>query len=138
MDSRRRLRDESGIVGAWLLQVLVGLALVGVVLYDAGSIVINFLSLQGTADEIAIDVATDLGREAQPNLECARRSPVPECRVIQDVAREKGVKIVTARFDADGAFHVEVRNTADTLIVGRIGAIEDWATATASAEADTN
>ena len=134
------LRDERGIVVSWLLRVLVGLAIAGVIMFDAGSIVVNFFSLDGTADEVAVAVTTDLftGTDPTPNLECKRRLNVPVCRQIYEVASDKGVRIVSARFDQQGVFHVELRRTADTLIVGRIGAIEDWATATASASSATN
>ncbi len=132
--------DERGLVVAWLVRVVLGLAILGVVLFDAGSIVVNFFSLDGTADEVAVAVATDLatGVDAVPNLECNRRSRDPLCRKAYLTAREKGVRITSARFDQDGVFHVELKRTADTLIVERIGPIEDWGTATASAQADTN
>lgn len=133
-------RAEHGVVVSWLLRVLVGLALVAVLLFDFGSIVVNFFTLDSVAAEVATAVTADLftGTEPTPNLECKRRLNVPVCRGIYEIARGKGVKIVSARFDQQGAFHVELKRTADTLIVGRIGAIEDWATATASAESDTN
>lgn len=140
MSIRALASDERGIVVAWLLRVLVGIAIAGVVLFDGGSIVVNFFSLDGTADELAAEVATDLasGVEPVPNLQCNRRSRDPLCEKAYRAAREKGVRIKSAHFDAEGVFHVELKRTADTLIVGRIGAIEDWATATASAQADTN
>lgn len=140
MELLRSDRSESGVVVAWLVQLLVGLALVGVVLFDAGAIVVNFFTVDGTADEVALSVAADVaaGRDPVPNLECTRRSAVPVCREAYAAARGKDVRIVSASFDQQGVFHVEVRRTADTILVGRIGAIEDWATATASARADTN
>jgi hypothetical protein len=133
-------RDESGLVVSWLVRVLVGLALLGVALFDAGSIVVNFFSLDSATDEVALEVVTRIGSGAEviPNRECTRRAVDPTCTAVYDVAREKGVRVVSARFDQDGVFHVETRRTAETLIVGRIGPIEDWATATASARADTN
>lgn len=134
------LRDESGIVVAWLLRVVIGLALVGVVVFDAGAIAINFFSLDGAADEVAVEVSTDLatGADVTPNLKCRRRSADPACRVVYEVAREKGVRVVSAHFDQEGIFHVELERTADTLIVQHIDAIADWAKASASAQADTN
>lgn len=140
VDLRAFGRDESGIVFAWLARLVVGLALMGVVLFDGGSIVVNYFSLDSATDEVALEVVTRMGSGAEiiPNRDCTRRAVDPTCRAVYDVAREKGVRIVSARFDAEGVFHVETRRTADTLIVGRIGAIEDWATATASARADTN
>lgn len=132
--------DERGLVVSWLVRVLLGLAILGVVLFDAGSIVVNFFSLDGTADEVAVAVVTDLavGVDPVPNLQCNRRSSDALCRKAYDTARARGVRITSAHFDQQGVFHVELKRTADTLIVGRIGAIEDWATATASAQADTN
>lgn len=133
-------RDERGLVVSWLVRLLAGLALTAVVLFDAGSIAINYFSVNDSAEAVATAVTTDLasGVEATPNLSCVRRSSSPLCRQAYALAREKGVKIVSAHFDQRGTFHVEVRKTADTLVVGRIGAIEGWAKATATASADTN
>lgn len=141
MDLSTWARDERGLVLAWLVRIAVGLALLAVVVFDAGAIVVNFFSVDSAADEVALAVAADVvggGRDAVPNLRCRPRSADPTCREVYAVARDKGVEVVSASFDADGVFHVEVRRTAETLVVGRIGPIEDWATATAGAQADTN
>lgn len=140
MDLEAFRRDERGIVTGWIVRIVVGLALLGVVLFDAGAIVVNYFSVDSAADEVALDVVARIGsgEEVIPNRECMRRAVDSTCRAVYDVAREKDIRIVSARFDADGVFHVTARRTADTLLVGRIGAIEDWATATASAQADTN
>lgn len=134
-------RDERGIVVSWLVRILLSIALAGVVLFDVGSIVVNFFSVHDTAQSVAASVTTDLasgGIDAVPNLECVRRLRAPACRRAYAVARDEGVEILSASFDERGRFHVEVRKTAGTVIVGRISAIESWATATASASADTN
>ncbi len=139
VSARSFTSDERGLVLAWLVRIVLVLALVGVVLFDAGAIVVNFFTLDGTADEVALSVSAEIatGAIAVPNLECTRTSPQPACRAVYDVGREEDVRIVSASFDQEGVFHVELRRTADTLIVGRIGPIEDWATATASARANT-
>jgi hypothetical protein len=133
-------RDESGVVISWLVRILLGLALLGVVVFDAGAIAVNYFSVEETADEVALAVSTALkmGTPAVPNLECNRRSTVPACAAVYDIAREHDVRIVSARFDQQGTFYVHLRSTARTLIVRRIGAIEGWGKATASAEAATN
>ncbi len=140
VDLRAIHRDERGLVVSWVVRIVLTLAVVGVVLFDAGSIVVNYFAVNESAEEVAVTVTTDLasGVDAVPNLQCARRSRDALCRQAYDVARENGVKIVSAHFDQRGVFHVEVRKTAETVIVGRIGAIEDWATATASADAGTD
>lgn len=134
------VRDERGIVVSWLLRVVVALALAGVVLFDAGSIVVNFFSVDSAADELALEVVTQVGSGAEvvPNRDCTRRAIDPTCKAVYAVAKDKGIRIVSARFDQEGVFHVETRRTAKTLIVRHIGAISDWATARASAQADTN
>ena len=140
VDPRAFGRDETGIVFAWLARVVVGLALAGVVLFDAGSIVVNFFSLDGATDEVALEVVTQVGSGAEvvPNLDCTRRAVDPTCKAVYEVARASDVRIVSARFDQEGVFHVETKRTAKTLLVGRIDAIEDWATATASAKASAD
>ena len=133
-------RDESGIVVAWLVRIVIGLALTGVVMFDAGSIVVNFFTLDGVADEVALQVSSDLatGTDPVPNLECQRRSRVPACVAVYEAARAADVRVVSASFDQEGVFHLELKRKAKTLLVSRIGAIEDWGVATASTQADTN
>ena len=140
MFANRLIRDESGLVVAWLVRILIVLALLGVVLFDAGAIAVNFFTLDGTADEVAVQVSAEAatGAEAIPNLECNRRSRVPACELAYSVAKEHGVRVVSASYDQQGVFHVKLRRTADTLIVGRIGAIEDWGVATATSQAGTD
>ena len=141
MDLSTWARAERGIVVAWLLRIVVGLAVLAVILFDGGAIVVNFFSVDSAADEVALAVAADVvgsGRDPVPNLTCQRTAPDPTCRQVFEIARDKDVRVVSATFDGDGVFHIEVRRTAKTLVVGRIGAIEDWAKATASAQADTN
>lgn len=140
MDLRTLHRDERGIVISWLVRILLVLALLGVVVFEAGAIAVNYFSVEETADEVALAVSTALktGTPVVPNLECNRRSTVPACAEVYAIARRHGVRIVSARFDQEGVFHVQLRSTADTLLVHRVGATEDWGKATASAEAATN
>lgn len=125
---------------SWLVRILVVIALVGIVLFDAGAIAVNFFTLDGTADEVAVQVTAEVatGAEVIPNLQCDRRSRVPACAVAYRVAKEHDVRVVSASYDQEGVFHVTLRRTAETLVVGRISAIEDWAKASASARAATN
>lgn len=140
MDPGRFCRDEQGLVVSWLVRILVGIALVGIVLFDAGAIAVNFFTLDGTADEVAVEVTAEVaaGAPVTPNLQCDRRSRVPACVTAYRVAKDYDVRVVSASYDQEGVFHVTLRRTAETLIVGRINAIEDWAKASASARAATN
>ncbi len=140
MDLRQLHLDERGLVVSWLVRILVGVALAGVVLFDVGAIVVNYFTVNEAASEVAKAAVLDRasGGGGAPNLECQRRSGHPVCQNVYRVAKEKGVKVVSAHFDQQAVFQVEIRSTADTLIVGRIDAIADWANATASAEARAN
>jgi hypothetical protein len=123
--------NERGVIADWLVKVVVGIGLTGVVLFDAGSIVINFFGLDSVASEVAVDVSTQVGAgglDTQRQIEAAAGQ----------VAEAKGAKLVSAHVDAEGVLHVKVKRVATTIVVGRIGAIKQWARATAEGSSSTN
>lgn len=132
--------DERGLVLSWLLRILAGLAVTGLILFDVGAILVNYFTLDSVADEIALSVGTFAGEATvvAPNTTCTRRSPVPICREAAELARVAGARLIDATFDAEGNVTIRVRRTADTLMVSRIGVIEGWGVARASARASTN
>lgn len=120
--------DERGIIVSWLVKLAIAFALVAVLVFDGGSIVINFFTLDSTADEIAIQLTTgDLGRTLnQATLE----------REAEALAKQAGARLVELRIEGNLVF-VTLRRRADTLVVGRIGPIKDWARATAEGQSGT-
>ena len=120
--------DERGIIVSWLAKLAVAFALVAVLVFDGGSIVINFFTLDSTADEIAIKLTTgDLGRTlTQSALE-------QEAEIL---AKEAGARLVEVRLE-NNIVYITLRRRADTLVVGRIGPIKDWARATAEGQSGT-
>lgn len=129
MQMNERLRhiraDERGLIVGWLGKLAIGFVIIGVLLFDGGSIVINFFTLDSTADEIAIKLTT--GVSAQELSEVRLRPQAEE------LAKEAGARLVDLRIEGNLVF-VTLRRRADTLVVGRIGPIKDWARATAEGQ----
>ena len=126
------MRDERGVVISWLVKLLLGLAVFGVILFDAGSIIVNFFGLDSAADEIAVAVSTSVrSGEIAPNDRSSLETATKE------LAKEAKAKLVSVNVDQDGVLHVRLKRTAKTLIVGRIGPIKKWAKATADGRAGT-
>lgn len=125
-------RDERGIIASWFARIAITTAVVGVILFDAGSIAVNFFGLDATADDIAVkvsNVAKGLSEGATATtLEAEARA----------LAKEADARLVEFEYDAVGhQITLTIRRKADTLIVSRIGALEDWGKATAESEAAT-
>jgi hypothetical protein len=126
------MKDDRGIVINWLVKILVALAIGGVILYDAGSIAVNFFGLDGAADEIANMLATDVtsGKfniQDETTLKLEARKE----------ARKRDAKLTKFEVDAEGSIHVRLKRVAETLVISRISPIEDWGKSTAEGEAST-
>src|SRR5687768_2607592 len=93
MDNRlQRIRaDERGIIVGWLGKLAIGFAVVAVLLFDGGSILINFFTLDSTADEIAIKLTTGLTFQG---LSEERLKPQAE-----ELAKEVGARLIDLRVE---------------------------------------
>jgi hypothetical protein len=132
-------RNEQGIIADWLVKLVIGMALFGVILFDVGAILVNFFTLDSAADDVAVAVSTDVGagednqftdQEIFKMVKEVIASPdngVQDARVLR---RGTGI-------DDEGTITIRLRRVADTLVVGRIGAIEEWAKATTNGRAGT-
>lgn len=125
------MRNERGIIADWLIKLVVGFVVVGVILFDGGSILVNFFTLDNSADSIAVSVSTSIagGRDVPATVH------EEEAR---ELAQEEGARLVGFEIDRENrVVRVTLRRRADTLVVGRIGWISDWARATAEGQAGT-
>jgi hypothetical protein len=125
------LRDERGILVSWLVRLLLGLAVAGLVLFEVGAIAVNTFTLSSTASDIAVAVSTTAASSgaAGPN----EGQLLSEAK---ELAKEAGARLVTLEVDrTDRVVHVTLRRRADTLIVQRFSAIEGWGRATAEGQA---
>jgi hypothetical protein len=127
----RRTHGEHGVVTAWLLQVLVAVAVIGVVLFDAGSIAWNYFGVDSRAQEIALDLA-ESARSARVN------NPALLQLEARRLARRAGARVVGQIQITKESIEITIRREADTMLVGRIGPIADWAEASATGSASTS
>jgi hypothetical protein len=119
---RVRTEDRGDIIGSWLVRVTLGLAVAGVVLFDAISIGSAKISLQDTAQGAA--------REAVDATE-AGADPAAAYAAAQTYATEQNalnhVDPADLVLAEDGSVTVEVGRTAPTLVVERVRWIAGWA-----------
>lgn len=122
------MRDERGLIVGWFGKMLIGFIVLGIAIYDGGSILVNFFTLDSRADEIAVELTTGVtpGSLSLSTIE-------PRAR---EAARESGARLLSVTIEGN-IVHVTLRRKASTLIVGRIGPLEDWTRATADGQAGT-
>lgn len=117
--------DQRGVVLDWLAKMLLVLAVLSVVVFDAGSIITNYVTLDSTANDIAIAVSPSMSTgEAMTQTEMNARA--------KQMAREAGAKLLRVRVDQQGVVHIRIRRVAKTLLVGKISATKHWARAIAN------
>ena len=118
-------RDERGIIIDWLGKILLVLAILGTIAYEAGAIAVNYFGLDSKANEIALEIATDLqgGVLSESNSEAIETAT-------RALAKEAGAKVIAYHYDRENhRFHVTLKRSASTLIVSRLDATKDWAVA---------
>ena len=121
------------MISGWLVRMVVIFAVVALLLFDAGSIAVNFFTLDSKADEIAVSLGTGItNREINPFNARAVTSAA------EDIADAAGAKLVKAELIEDGTVHVRIRRTADTIVFGRFKQLRDWVRATADARAGSS
>ena len=133
------LRTERGIIASWLVKIVIGLAIFAFIAYDAGSILVNVFTLDSAAEDVAIAVSLEVTENLNTHW-----SDEEIYELAQDIVADPDEGVENARviengtnIDDDGVIHVKLRRTADSLIVKRIGAIEDWARATGDGTSGT-
>jgi hypothetical protein len=120
--------DERGLITNWLFRLVVGFAVIAVVIFDAGSIMVNFFTLDSTADEIAQKLSLDV-------TDASRFRPRELELQAEELVHEAGARLLAFSVDDQGVVRVKLRRRADTLVVGRIDLIKDWGRATAEGRA---
>ena len=134
------IRDERGIVADWLVKLVIGFAIFGVIAFDAGSILVNYFTLDSGANDVAIAVSTTVGSSsAASNYTPAEIRDLALAEVNSEDGGVEGAKVLKEGTDIDeaGVVRIRLRRVADTLIVKRISAIAKWARATADGQAGT-
>lgn len=121
------------MISGWLIRVVAAFAVVAVILFDAGSMAVNFFTLDSKANEIAVSLAG-----AVTNHELQINDPKTLKHTARSMADEVDARLVSAEIAQDGVISVRLRRAADTLLVGRLPALERWTRATADARAGSS
>lgn len=126
------MRNQDGVVLDWLLRIVVVGGVMTVLLFDAGAILVNNVQLQATADEVASEVSTSMMEGAIPPADkLALRNAA------RALALPLGAKVARATVDPEGVFHLRLKRDANSIVAGRIGALQGLTEGTASGEAPT-
>ncbi len=134
------IRNQRGIIGDWLVKLVIGFAVFGVIAFDTGSILVNYFTLDSGADDVAVAVSTSVGASsAASNYTPQEIRQLALAEVNSEDGGVEGAKVLKEGTDIDeaGVVHIRLRRVADTLVVKRIGAIAKWARATADGQAGT-
>lgn len=116
------------MIAGWLVKLALGFLFVAVVIFDGGSILVNYFTLDSTADEIAVQLTTNV---APGTIQAETLQPQAA-----ELAAASGARLVGLRVEGN-IVYVTLRRRADTLVVGRVDPIADWARATTEGQAGT-
>jgi hypothetical protein len=112
-----------GIVGGWLLQMVVILGLIGLVLFEVLSVVVATVSL----DDVAREVARATRDEYRVN-----RSIDAATATAETIASSRDARVTDVVTDDDDLV-IGLERDSPTLLVHRIGPLQDLATPSTSA-----
>lgn len=132
------ITDERGVIASWLVKIVIGMAVLAVVGYDAGSILVNHFTLDSGANDVAIAVSTTVATASNArNFTPHEIYQLAKAEVEAESGGVDRARVVRSGtlIDQTGAVNVQLRRVADTLLVKRIGAIRKWARATATGRA---
>ena len=112
------VKERGDIVIGWLVKLVVSLAIVGLVAFEGGAIVVARVQADGTANDVANEAAIVYARGA--NADAAEKAARAE-------AERAGVTFISFSVVDDGrAVAVTVEKKAKTLILHRIGSTRSW------------
>jgi Flp pilus assembly protein TadG len=121
--------DQRGIVISFLIRVLLGIAIVGLVFVEGGSILFTKLSVQDSAESGA---NAGVGALSTSPTDCTAAGTTA-VQTVHD--KDPEIEITGFTCLADGRFRITVQKEASTIVVGNISAIERWALARSTATA---
>jgi Flp pilus assembly protein TadG len=121
--------DQRGIVASFLVKVVLGIFLVGLIFVEGGSIMFTELKVRDTAESGA---NAGVGYLSQNPGECRGAGQIASQAVTD---KDPDIEILGMTCLPDGRFRITVRKEASTVVVGRISAIDSWAVAKTTATA---
>jgi hypothetical protein len=134
------LVDERGIIINWLVKIVLLLAVLGVIAFDVGSILIGAVTVDSAADEVAVAVSVAVGNGPPRNF-TDQEIFLMARGVIADPANDITAARVLHKgtgIDEEGVVHIRLRRTADTLVTKRISQLRHFTVVTGDGQAGTN
>jgi hypothetical protein len=129
-----RNHGESGdVLISWLVKLVIGFALVGVLIFDVGTLTVNFFQLDSTAEDIAQQLASDVTDHTVD----ANRPGELEQRG-KELALKAKARLRKVSIDDQGVLHIRLTREAATLVLSHIGALDKYNKATADSTASTS
>ena len=123
------IRDERGLITGFVIRMILGFAIMGVVLFDLGAIAVNFFSVDQNATTVAEGVIEQI---ATNEIDVSRPKQVR--RAARELAEKEGATLLEIEASRS-AVTVRLEKEAPTLIVQRVSAFEKWGIATAEVRA---
>lgn len=116
--------QRGGIITGWLLRLVLGLVLLGLVFFEAGSVVVARVGVDGTAQTAAREAALIYGTSRNPD---AARSEAEKAAV------QGGARLVEFTIASDGKeVTVTLERIAKTFVIHKIGPLKKYTTTRAS------
>jgi hypothetical protein len=125
------MHDERGIILNWILRIFLGVALAGLILYEAGAVVIATVNADNAARSAAQEAVSTFSHSH--NVEEAKKDA-------QKQAAAEDAVVVDFQASSAGAGGQEsvtltVRKKAKTLLIHKIGFLKRFASSTATSTA---
>jgi Flp pilus assembly protein TadG len=121
--------DQRGMVASFLVKVVLGIFLVGLIFVEGGSIMFTELKVRDTAESGA---NAGVGYLSQTPGQCQGAGQIAGQAVTD---KDPDIEIMGMTCLPDGRFRITVPKEASTVVVGRITAIDSWAMAKTTATA---
>lgn len=121
-------RDQRGFIARFIIKAMAVFAILGVVAYDGGQVVVAQIKAQGVA-RAAAQAATD-NFFLTKNVRTAEEAGLDAAKQEDPTARVTSIQV-----NADGSATASVTKTASTLIIGRISALKHFGVQQATEDA---
>ena len=142
IDDMSHSGDQSGVIVSWFLRVGLVLVVIGVVLFDVGSIIVNKVTLASSAEEVAIAVSISVSDQNTGNRIFADSIIYDMAvNVVGDEANGvSGARVLRkgTGMDDEGIIHIRLKRRTDTLVTDLIGPLKRYTIATGDGQAGTN
>lgn len=116
--------ERGGIVLGWIFKIIVLLAVLALVSFETGAIIVSKV----TADRVAIDASQEAGQVLASSHDQSKARDASKAVAAKDGATVTGFKVI----DGGKFVEVTVRKKASTFLVQHIGFLKRFATADAT------